>query len=65
MKINSDVVNREMARKCLTTKELAEITGLGLTTISRVKKDGGELRAKTIGVIARALEIEVEQLIAL
>lgn len=54
-----------MARKCLTTKELAEITGLGLTTISRVKKNGGELRAKTIGVIARALEIEVEQLIAL
>lgn len=64
MKIKSEVINREMARKCLSTKELASITGLGLTTIARIKKNNEELRAKTIGIIAKALEIEVEQLIA-
>lgn len=63
MKIRYEILDKEMARQCLSVKELAKITGLGISTITRVRTPGADIRAKTIGLIAKALNIDIDILI--
>lgn len=64
MKVNYKRLDKEMARQCLNNNELAKITGLSVSTVCRLKLEGAETRGKTIGMIAKALKIDVDELIA-
>ncbi|UYI77610.1 MAG: hypothetical protein OGM09_10555 [Fusobacterium varium] len=41
MRVNKNILVKEMARKCLSVNELAELTGLGTTTIVKMKNGRG------------------------
>lgn len=51
------------ARACLSTNDLSEKTGLARATISRVLNGKVEATPKTIGLIAKALNVDVSELI--
>jgi len=63
MKINHTVLLTELARKCMTLRDLSIISGVNTVTLTRIKTGVQEPQPITIGKIARALEIEVERLI--
>lgn len=63
MRVNKNILVKEMARKCLSVNELAELTGLGTTTIVKMKNGKGQPRTKTLGLIAKILDIDVEVLL--
>jgi len=63
MKINPKRFNITMAKLCLTTRDLQKIGGLSRSTIARVRSDPEyEPNLKTIGKIAKALNVSVEYL---
>lgn len=64
MRIKEGVIEKAMAKKCLSTKDLAMATGLGITTVTKIKMGKySVLRAKTVGLIAKCLELDVEQIV--
>jgi len=63
MKIDKHKVDLAMANKCYSAEELAEITGISPITIARIRRGIQKPRPKTIGMIARALNVPVENLI--
>lgn len=63
MKINNRVLNLSLAELCISKKELAEKSGVDVVTISRMVSGVQEPRPKTIGKIAKALNISVKELI--
>lgn len=56
--INQSRIDIERARKGITQKELAKNAGVGLVTLTAKK-----LSPVSIGKIAKALDIDVEELI--
>ncbi len=64
MLFNSERYNLLLAEKSLTDKRISEISGVGRSTISQLKKGNRTPRPKTLGKIARALETDVENLIS-
>ncbi|EOU2061886.1 helix-turn-helix domain-containing protein [Clostridium perfringens] len=52
------------ARACLSTNDLTDITGLSRVTISRVINGKGKATPKTIGLIAKALKVDVIELLS-
>lgn len=63
MKINNIKFNIAIANVAMEQKDLAEKTGLTPETISRIKNGQQEPRLSTVGKIAKALEVNVEDLI--
>ena len=51
-----------MARACMTTAELTEVSGLPRPTINRVISGCGS-RAGTIGKVAKALRVDVTEIL--
>ncbi|MEG9318208.1 helix-turn-helix domain-containing protein [Fusobacterium varium] len=51
-----------MARKCLDRPQLTEISGLSETTIKNAIK-GNDILLSSVGKIAKALEVDVTELI--
>ena len=63
MRINAKKFNITMAKLCLTTRDLQKLGGLSRSTIAKVKHDPNyEPNLKTIGKIAKALDVSVEYL---
>lgn len=63
MRIKYEILDKEMARQCLSVTELSKITGLSVSTITRVRTEGADIRIKTVGVIAKALNIDIDVLV--
>ncbi|MFR4478007.1 MAG: helix-turn-helix domain-containing protein [Fusobacterium sp.] len=63
MKVNYKVLSKEMARQCLNPSDLAKISGLSASTINRLRLEGAETRGKTLGLVARALKLDIDVLI--
>lgn len=51
------------AKACLSTNELIEITQLSKSTISRILNGHTNPSAKSFGLIAKALNVDVSELI--
>ncbi len=62
MKINDQKLNIAMANKCFDQKALAIKTGVSYATIRRSTQNN-KTRPSTIGKIAKALGVAVEDLI--
>lgn len=63
VKVNSRKVIIERARQGLTIGDMAKKSGLARHTIKRIE-DGFETRVDTIGKIALALNLPIEELLA-
>ena len=62
MKIDNQKFEIAMAKACLTSSDLSKISGVSAFTISRIQTNN-EMLPSTIGKIAKALEVPVEELI--
>lgn len=65
MKIDKMKVDIAMANKGFSAKELSEKCGISQITITRLKKGVQKARPETVGKIAKALDVPVENLIDL
>ena len=63
MKINKEKLELLLARKCIPGYELMEKAGLQSHTFSRIRNGFPNLRPKTVGKIAIALDVSVEELL--
>lgn len=63
MKINKTKYEIAIANSCLTDVELSKKADISLQTIVKIKKGSSLIRPITVGKIARALNIPVEELI--
>ena len=63
IKVNNKRLINEMARQCLNSNDLASICGLSNTTINRLRLEGAMTQGKTLGIIDKALKIDVDELI--
>ncbi|HAT4163187.1 TPA: helix-turn-helix transcriptional regulator [Clostridium perfringens] len=52
------------ARECLSTNDLSKKTGLSKVTISKVINGKVKATPKTIGLIAKALNVDVAEIIS-
>lgn len=62
MKIDEKKLNLALASACLTANELAKNAKLGVDTLSKLR-NGREAQPRTIGKLARALGVDVTELI--
>lgn len=62
MNINKDKLEIAMANACVLNKELSKKSGIRQETITRMKS-GANVSPITIGKIAKALGVRVEELI--
>lgn len=63
MKINVEKLNIKQAEKCLSNKELCKTANIGTLTLTMIKANKRVCHPKTIGKIAKALEVDVTELI--
>lgn len=63
MKIDKMKIDIAMANKGYSAKELSKNSGISQITIARLKRGVQEARPETIGKIAKALNVPVENLI--
>lgn len=63
MKIKTEKLNLFQASKCFTNQELCEKAGIGMVTLVKVKNGTQKPTLKTIGLLAKALEVSVSELI--
>lgn len=63
MKVDLQKIKIEQARQCLSVVELSKETGLVRTTISNVLNGKISPTPKTLGLIAKALKVDVEDII--
>ena len=64
MKIDKCRFHVALAKKCMTVYDLRKFN-ISSKTLAKVKKDGKyELNPKTFGKIAKALDVDVEYLLA-
>lgn len=64
MKLDLNKLKLLQARACLSTNDLTDITGLSRATISRVINGKVKATPKTIGLIAKALKVDVIELLS-
>ncbi|MBO5409469.1 MAG: helix-turn-helix transcriptional regulator [Clostridia bacterium] len=62
MKIDNQKFEIAIANACMTFSDLSKKSGISLFTISRMQGDV-KIRPETIGKIAKALNVKVEELI--
>ena len=63
MKIDNRKLELAMASVCCTAENLSSMTGIAQGTIARIKKGSQNPRPSTVGKIAKALNVKVEDLI--
>ena len=63
MNIDSQKLDLLMAVQCLTAEQLTKITGVSQPSISRLRKGTQKPRPATIGKIAKALGVDVLDII--
>jgi len=63
MNFNILVFRTELARNCLTMKELSKKSGVSDVTLTRVNQGKQIPQPVTVGKIAKALKVDVEKLI--
>lgn len=63
MKIKTEKLSLFQASKCFTNQELCEKAGIGMVTLVKVKNGTQKPTLKTIGLLAKALEVSVSELI--
>lgn len=61
MKANRKKIELAMARKCISLNELQEKAGMPLPTVKGVIY-GKSVKPVTLGKVARALEVEIEEI---
>ena len=61
--INKNKLILAIAKTGYTAKEIAKVTGISQTTISRFKAGTQKARPQTINKLAKALNVEIEDLI--
>lgn len=64
MKIDKKKLELAMARKCVSIDNLSELTGISVYSLTRLKNGIQKGRTKTVGLIAKALEVDVTEIIA-
>ena len=62
LKVNLTKLDVAMANACITTNELSNKANLNYSTLTRIKS-GNPTTPATIGKIAKALDVKVEELI--
>jgi DNA-binding Xre family transcriptional regulator len=62
MKINKKKYLILLAKKCMTVTELARLSGVSTVTLGKLR-NGSVGKPETIGKIAKALEVDVTDLI--
>lgn len=63
MNINKNKLDLAMAKECCTAEQLVKLTGVSQVTLGRIKRGVQQPRPATIGKIAKALNVRVEELI--
>lgn len=63
MEMDIKKFNLALANSCLTLEELSKKSGVGRCTISRVKNDSQKATPRTLGKLAKALGVRVEDLL--
>ena len=62
MKVDKKKLEIAMANACMNTSDLQKETGMPRPTVNNVIT-GRSVRTKTIGVIAKVLEVKVEEIL--
>lgn len=63
MNLDTKKMDAAVGTACITYKVLAERTGISTCTLARIKNGHQKARPSTIGKIAKALNVKVEDLI--
>lgn len=63
MKVSKKKFDVVIANACLTLGALANKTGVSITTLTRIRSGQQQPRPVTIGKIAKALNVKVEDLV--
>ncbi len=63
MNLDVKALNKELARNCMTWKELSEKSGVSTVTLSRINQGKQDAKPLTVGRIANALNVEIETII--
>lgn len=63
MKINKQKLQIAMANKCLNMDDLAKVVGISRVSLTKYLSGMRNPRTKTLGKIAKALDVPVEKLI--
>lgn len=63
MKINKQKLQIAMANKCLNMGDLAKVVGISRVSLTKYVSCTTNPRTKTLGKIAKALDVPVEKLI--
>lgn len=63
MKLDNTKLSIALARKQLTSKKLSELSGVAESLLTKIKSGKQIPRPITIGKIAKALEVDVTELI--
>lgn len=64
MNLNLENIRIAMAKECLSVNDLVEKTGLGRATVSKIINGRQKPKTKTIGIIAKALKVDVLEIIS-
>lgn len=63
MKINKEKFELFKAKACMTTETLSKKAGINKTSIAKIGKPDGDLRPITVGKLAKALEVDVTEIL--
>ena len=63
MKIDGRKLDMIMAAQCLTAETLSTVTGVSQVSIARFRKGTQNPRPATVGKIAKALNVEIQEII--
>ena len=63
MVLNIEKVELIMAKQKLSQRDMADYLGVGTSTVSGYFKNPDRVRAKTIGRLSDALQVEIEAII--
>jgi len=64
MNLNLEKLRIAMAKECLSVNDLVEKTGLGRITVSKIINGRQKPTTKTVGIIAKALKVDVLEIIS-
>lgn len=63
MDINKMKLDTILAKNCMTLRELSEKSKVSTAVLYKIGKDSSNLRTVTVGKIAKALNVDVTELI--
>jgi len=64
MRFNIEKFKIAQAKACLSLNEIVEKTNLGRSTVSKILNGDNNPSIKTIGLLAKALNVDVTELIS-